>query len=288
MSLFVFVLMPFKKSLNERYEKIIKPVVRDAGMRPERVDKQSFHRHGITEKIVQQIEDADILIADMSFNNPNVLYEVGIAHAKDKLCILLTDKPKAIPFDLKNKRHIVFCGAKNLKKKLRKDLKALQIEAELSFDRNDTECLTDNVRVQVTKTSVVGQSIATSIRAKVRTGSELHQENVPAHMTKIERRAGSSSWKSFKLRQHIALKWANNDSFFFDFRGPTEAHINIFHIDHGDNKLTIWGASLPQALQKFLDAKARYRVTFAVLGRQLRLEVDWRAKRWDKVEVHSR
>jgi nucleoside 2-deoxyribosyltransferase len=288
MSLFVFVLMPFKKSLNKRYVKVIAPVVRNAGMRVERVDKQSFHRQGITEKIVQQIEAADILIADVSGNNPNVLYEVGLAHAKDKLCILLTDNPEAIPFDLKNKRHIVFSGAKDLKNKLRKDLKALQIEAELSFDLNDKECLTNSVPVTVTQTSVVAQWTATSIRAKVRSGSELYQEHVQARMTKIERRTGSSNWKTFKLRQDVPLKWANNNGYFFDFLGPSEAHINIFHIDHNQNKLTIWGASLPLALQKFLDVKARYRVTFAVLGRQLRLEVDWCAKRWDKVEVHSR
>jgi hypothetical protein len=256
-------------------------------MRPERVDKQSFHRHGITEKIVQQIEDADILIADMSSNNPNVLYEVGLAHAKDKLCVLLTSNPKAIPFDLKNKRHIVFRGAKDLKEKLRKDLKALRVEAELSFDLNDPECLIDKVPVTIRQTTVVDQSTATSIRAKVETGSELYQQNVQAQMTKIERRVGSNNWTAFELRQHIPLKWAINDSFFVDFRGPTVTHINVFHIDHNDNKLTIWGASLSQALTKFLNVRARYRVTIAVLGRQLRLEVDWRKKRWNLMQVRS-
>jgi hypothetical protein len=35
MSLFVFVLMPFKKALNARYEKVIRPVVKSMGMRPD-------------------------------------------------------------------------------------------------------------------------------------------------------------------------------------------------------------------------------------------------------------
>jgi hypothetical protein len=74
MSLLVFVLMPFTKKLNKRYKQAIKRAVQDAGMGAERVDKQSFHRQGVTDRIIQQIQDADFLIADMSGNNPNVLY----------------------------------------------------------------------------------------------------------------------------------------------------------------------------------------------------------------------
>ncbi len=87
MSLFVLVLMPFSKKYDRTYATMKRAAV---GMRVERVDEQSFHRQGITERIIQQIEDADILIADMTTNNPNVLNEVGYAHAKNKLCILLT------------------------------------------------------------------------------------------------------------------------------------------------------------------------------------------------------
>lgn len=46
--------------------------------------------------------------------------------------------------------------------------------------------------------------------------------------------------------------------------------------------------TLPQELAEFLDAQGRYRVTIAVLGRQLRLEVDWRSKHWNAIEVRSR
>ena len=40
--------------------------------------------------------------------NPNVFYEVGYAHAKGKLTILLTADTDDIPFDLKRRRHIVY------------------------------------------------------------------------------------------------------------------------------------------------------------------------------------
>ena len=114
----------------------------------------------------------------MSTNNLNVLYEVGYAHATNKLCILLTKNPKTIPFDLKNRRHILFSSLNDLKAKLLKDLEALKAEAELSFDKADAECVA-TVPVNVINTTIVGTSKATSIRVKVKTNSEIHSRNVP-------------------------------------------------------------------------------------------------------------
>ena len=55
MQLFAFILMPFART-NKRYE-AIKRAVRQAEMHGERVDKQSFHRQGITDKILQRIKE---------------------------------------------------------------------------------------------------------------------------------------------------------------------------------------------------------------------------------------
>jgi nucleoside 2-deoxyribosyltransferase len=276
MSLSVFVLMPFAKQFNDKYE-LIKDAVRDAGMQAERVDKQSFHRQGITERIIQQIQDADILIADVSTNNVNVVYEVGYAHAKNKLCILLTKNPKTICFDLKNKRHIVFSSLNDLKEKLLKDLEALKAEAELSFDKADAECV---ATVSVSVIKMEGMSEATSIRVKVKTNSEIHPRNVPAQMTKIERRTGAERWKRFKLEQPIQLTWTDTDTIYTDFSGSTAKYVNVFHIDHNENKLTIWSMSMPLALSEFLSIQATYRVTIEVMGRQIQLDIIWPG-RWN-------
>jgi nucleoside 2-deoxyribosyltransferase len=283
MTLFAFVLMPFSPKLNRRYDLSIKRAVQDAGMRAERVDKQSFHRQGITERIIQQIQDADILIADMSGNNPNVLYEVGHALAKEKLCILLTTNARTIPFDLKNIRHIVFSGLTDLREKLRIDLEALKIEMELSFDTADNECIARNV--QVSKFEIVGRSQATSIRAKVQTTSELHPKNVPAHIIKLERRIGRQrSWKRFDLRQPIQLTWADTDTIATDFVPSVPKYVNVFHIDHSEDNLTIWKVQIPAALADFLRQEATYRVTISVMGRQIQLDVLWRGN-WSTMSV---
>lgn len=104
---FAFVLMPFSDDFNDIYKFGIKEAAEELGVIAERVDEQIF-KEDILDRIYRQIEIADIVIADMSGKNANVFYEVGYAHAKDKVCILLTSNIGDIPFDLKHRRHIVY------------------------------------------------------------------------------------------------------------------------------------------------------------------------------------
>jgi hypothetical protein len=128
---FAFVLMPFDPSFEDRYKLGIKGAVSQFDdMIAERVDEQMY-REGILERIYRQIEVADIIIADMTGQNPNVFYEVGYAHAKGKLCILLTADAGDIPFDLKHRRHIVYNGSiTTLRRELIKDLTWARNELE--------------------------------------------------------------------------------------------------------------------------------------------------------------
>jgi nucleoside 2-deoxyribosyltransferase len=105
--IFAFVLMPFDKAFGDIYKFGIKETANSLGILAERVDEQIF-REGILERIYRQIELADLIVADMTGQNSNVFYEVGYAHAKGKLCILLTQNADDIPFDLKHHRHIVY------------------------------------------------------------------------------------------------------------------------------------------------------------------------------------
>jgi nucleoside 2-deoxyribosyltransferase len=105
--IFAFVLMPFTKEFDDVYRLGIKETAASLNINAERVDEQIF-REGILERIYRQIEVADLVIADMTGQNPNVFYEVGYAHAKSKMCILMTRDADDIPFDLKHHRHIVY------------------------------------------------------------------------------------------------------------------------------------------------------------------------------------
>lgn len=99
--------MPFDKSFDDIYKMGIKETAAQLDILAERVDEQIF-QEGILERIYRQIDAAEIIIADMSGQNANVFYEVGYAHAKEKICLLLTSNADDIPFDLKHHRHIVY------------------------------------------------------------------------------------------------------------------------------------------------------------------------------------
>jgi nucleoside 2-deoxyribosyltransferase len=127
--LFAFVLMPFDSQFDDVYHLGIKAAAEELGITAVRVDEQVFHDEGILERIYNEINKADLIIADMTGKNPNVFYEVGYAHAKGKRCILLTTRVDDIPFDLKHRRHIVYGNSiVHLKDKLKVDMEAFKLE----------------------------------------------------------------------------------------------------------------------------------------------------------------
>ncbi len=115
---FVFVLMPFDQKFDDIYKFGIQGAAEDVGAYAERVDEQIFI-DGMLDRIFNQISKADVIVADMTGRNPNVFYEVGYAHALDKLVLLLTQDSGDIPFDLKHHQHTVYSGKIDL---LRNDL----------------------------------------------------------------------------------------------------------------------------------------------------------------------
>lgn len=125
---FAFVLMPFESQFDDIYKLGIQATATECDVVAERVDEQSFSE-SILERIYRQIRSADFIIADMTGRNPNVFYEVGYAHAHDKLCTLLTQSAEDIPFDLKHHRHIVYdASIQNLKAKLSIEIEWLKKE----------------------------------------------------------------------------------------------------------------------------------------------------------------
>jgi hypothetical protein len=116
---FVFVLMPFKNEFDDVFGLGIKPACQEAGAYCERVDEQIF-TESILDRIYNQIAKADIIVADMTDQNPNVFYETGYAHALGKRTIVMTQNAGDIPFDLKHAPHILYGNSITV---LRKELK---------------------------------------------------------------------------------------------------------------------------------------------------------------------
>ncbi|KAF0143651.1 MAG: hypothetical protein FD156_2461 [Nitrospirae bacterium] len=94
-----FVLMPFAPYMDALYQWQLVPFLQKGGKReetdficvPERADDVRQIGYIICEKICRKIQEANLIAADLSYNNPNVFYELGISIALRKpilpLCI---------------------------------------------------------------------------------------------------------------------------------------------------------------------------------------------------------
>lgn len=122
----VFVIMPFtQKWSNDIWEQVLKPAVLEIGMAPIRAD--DLYGQNIMEDVWQSILKAAIIICDTTGRNPNVFYELGIAHTLGKKVLLLTQNIDDIPFDLQAYRHIEYSvtisGGNQLKESIKKHIK---------------------------------------------------------------------------------------------------------------------------------------------------------------------
>lgn len=62
----------------------------------------------ISHQVIKWLHDADLVIADLTGANANVVYELAIRHSFNKISIHLIDHGSTIPFDLKDERTIIF------------------------------------------------------------------------------------------------------------------------------------------------------------------------------------
>lgn len=102
-----FVIMPFSPEYESVYRQVIKPAAESFGLKVLRAD-DIYSPGVITEQIKAAIHQSRICIADVTGKNPNVLYEVGIAHTLDKSTILLSQSVEQIPFDLRALRVVIY------------------------------------------------------------------------------------------------------------------------------------------------------------------------------------
>lgn len=121
-SLRAFVIMPFGNDFDVIYSSLIIPPLEEVGYNVIRADS-IIDRHNILKDIIRNIAEADLVVADLTSINPNVFYELGIAHAMLIPTILLTQSIDEVPFDLKSYRVITyttsFFDAKELSKRIK-------------------------------------------------------------------------------------------------------------------------------------------------------------------------
>lgn len=102
-----FVVMPFDIALEPVYQELIKTTLEHAGFKVERADDLVTSRN-ILDDIVAKLVQADLIVADLTDLNPNVFYELGLAHALNGKVLMLTQDVSSLPFDLQSYRVVEY------------------------------------------------------------------------------------------------------------------------------------------------------------------------------------
>lgn len=121
---FLFIIMAMmeeEKNLKDIHY-AIHNAAEKAGYKAERVDDK-FDFGQINKKILNYINMAEVVVADITYERPNCYYEIGYAHAKGKKVILTAKKGTKIHFDINNFSVISYESVSELDLKLTKAFK---------------------------------------------------------------------------------------------------------------------------------------------------------------------
>lgn len=135
-----FVMMPFSAPIGDYYSTVYKPAIEKSKLTPVRADNEIFGAGKIMDQVWQGINAAKVLVAELTSKNPNVFYELGIAHALQKPVVLVSSNEDDVPFDLKHIRVIYydkndpFWGQKLLNKVAENIISALKNPEEAIFN----------------------------------------------------------------------------------------------------------------------------------------------------------
>lgn len=124
---------PYGSDARAQYEQslrlwdyVIRPACQVLGIKPVRAD-QIAEPGEITEQIFRRLRDADLVIADVTGGNANVMYELGFRHTFNKPTIQIGEKER-LPFDITVIRTLQFVtnetGLVEARDKLRDSIKA--------------------------------------------------------------------------------------------------------------------------------------------------------------------
>lgn len=128
----IFVLMPLATEMRSVYNDHIKRVAERTGKSIARAD-DFFSASAIIDDIWSAINGAEVIIADCTGQNPNVFYEIGVAHTLGKPVITISQTLDDVPFDVKHRRAILYettaSGMVHFEEKLAKTLKSELLRA---------------------------------------------------------------------------------------------------------------------------------------------------------------
>ena len=94
-----------RKRADDIYKYVVTPVLKDVGIRAYRADLDPTPGK-ITPQMLRKLLEARFVVADLTGRNPNVFYELGVAHSFARPVIAIAESARSLPFDTFDERVI--------------------------------------------------------------------------------------------------------------------------------------------------------------------------------------
>jgi hypothetical protein len=146
-----FVLMPFDSDLKPVFDDLICPPLEEAGFHPKRADSEPDMRN-VVDALMKDIGTADLIVADLTRNNANVFYELGVAHSIRKLPVIhITQDDGKKPFDVASYRYVKYSRDFSKVAEFKRQLKHyadLAAKGELEYSNPVEDSLPEELRTR--------------------------------------------------------------------------------------------------------------------------------------------
>ena len=188
-----------RERADEIFRFIVEPIVKEFDLTPQRSDRDPTPGQ-VTAQIIRSLTAARVVIADLTGRNPNVYYELGVAHSFAIPVVILVDTVESLSFDTSQERvielgaqeRLAIADAERAKDKLRESLKVVMgdgylpssLVSEAAGSRSLQDLAPDN-------------PMATEL-AHVREGVESLLRRVPAERDTQSRRDSQALYRILK------------------------------------------------------------------------------------------
>ena len=120
-----------RRKIDGIIDEVLEPVLKECGFSI-LVSHRINDTGSVTNAIIRGVYESDLVIANLTGSNPNVMYEVALRHASAKPIIHITENIEELPFDINDQRTIAFvddmAGALQLKEDLKSVIKGIDFD----------------------------------------------------------------------------------------------------------------------------------------------------------------